>query len=136
MSAARKLLAETIRAERAAVDARAARTAAAEWAAIGPSAGVGGVGPRELSAVIRWALCDLDEAEIAAIANSNARSARNWKEGANLPGAVAMLRLWAGVPRLRASLRRLAQLEADCDPALEAELVAFLRDRMIEAGPR
>lgn len=134
VSAARKL-ADEIRAARAAIDGRATAATRADWSAIGPTAGVGGVGPRELSAVIRWALADLDEGQIARIANSNARSARNWKEGANLPGAVAMLRLWAGVPRLRAALRRLAQLEADSDPALEAELIAFLRARMIEAGP-
>lgn len=134
MSASAKL-ADAIRAERATVDARRTAETRAEWQVLGPTAGIAGVGPRELSVVIRWALSDLTEDEIARIANSNARSARNWKEGANLPGAVAMLRLWAGVPRLRAALRRLAELEADSDPALEAELVAFLRERMIEAGP-
>lgn len=62
--------------------------------------------------------------EIAELANTNERAAKNWYHGKNCPDALHLLRLMATVPELQAEVRRLTGMEAGLDPDFGAAMVA------------
>lgn len=64
--------------------------------------------------------------QIAAIANTNERTARNWYEKKNLPDLVHFFRLAAHVPELQAEARRLLALEAALDPLFARDLAQLV----------
>lgn len=61
---------------------------------------------------------------IAAAANSNTRTAKNWLYAVNAPDGVHLLRLMADSPILAAEVRRLTAMSADLDPRFEQALSA------------
>lgn len=56
---------------------------------------------------------------LAAVANTNIRTAENWLAGRCAPSGLPLLRLMAQVPELQATIRRLTAMESDLDPRFE-----------------
>lgn len=59
---------------------------------------------------------------LAAVANTNVRTAENWLAGRCAPSGLPMLRLMAQVPEFQARVRELTAMESDLDPRFERAL--------------
>lgn len=64
---------------------------------------------------------------IAAAANSNTRTAKNWLYGVNAPDALNLLRLMAQSPALAGEVRRLTSMQASLDPEFERAFNATMQ---------
>ena len=68
---------------------------------------------------------------IAAAANTNIRTAKNWWEGRCTPGGLHLLKLMATVPAFQGEVRRLTAMESSLDPefatAFDAALKAYTK---------
>jgi hypothetical protein len=67
----------------------------------------------------------------AVIANTNARTAKNWLNGVNPPDGLHLLRLAARIPELAGEVRRLTGMHADIDPEFERDFMKFQQSMAI-----